>query len=212
MIDTLGQRIAPPRFLLFAATALACIGIGLTLLDWRRAIMAGFDAGALLFLITCTTLFRRDAKAMRATAARNDANRPVLLLLTAGVTLAILAAIGTELSQKGGPQPAVIALIVATLVLAWGFSTMVYALHYAHLYYLPGEGGGDAGGLQVPDTPEPDYWDMLYFSCTMGMTFQTSDIAITSRQIRRVVTGHGLIAFVFNIGVLAFTVNVLGGS
>ena len=64
----------------------------------------------------------------------------------------------------------------------------------------------------MPGTDEPDYWDFVYFAFTLGMTFQTSDVSITDRRIRRVVLGHSLAAFVFNLGVLAFTINVLGGG
>ena len=44
------------------------------------------------------------------------------------------------------------------------------------------------------------------------MTFQTSDTAVETRQLRRVVTFHSFAAFVFNIGVLAFSITVLGRS
>ena len=71
--------------------------------------------------------------------------------------------------------------------------------------------GTTARGSTFPKCDEPDYWDFLYFSYTLGMTFQTSDVDITSRHIRKVVVGHCLAAFVFNLGVLAFTINVLGG-
>ena len=74
------------------------------------------------------------------------------------------------------------------------------------------DGGGDAGGLEFPDCQEPDYWDFLYFSYTLGMTFQTSDVQITARRVRKVAIGQCLAAFVFNLGVLAFTINVLGGG
>jgi len=97
-------------------------------------------------------------------------------------------------------------------VLAWLFSNSIYALHYAHLFYSRADGGRDAGGIDIPDTKEPNYWDFVYFSFTLGMTFQTSDCQITSPRIRRVVIGHCLAAFVFNIGVLAFSINVLGGG
>ena len=42
------------------------------------------------------------------------------------------------------------------------------------------------------------------------MAFATSDVQISGRHMRRVVTIHCLAAFAFNIGVLAFTINVLG--
>jgi len=89
---------------------------------------------------------------------------------------------------------------------------MIYALHYAHLYYLPAEDNEDSAGIEFPNCDDPDYWDFVYFSFTLGMTFQTSDVDITSRRVRRVVTGHCLAAFVFNLGVLAFTINSIGGG
>ena len=45
-----------------------------------------------------------------------------------------------------------------------------------------------------------------------GTLHLTSDTAITSQAIRRIVTLHSFAAFVFNIGVIAFTINALGGS
>jgi uncharacterized membrane protein len=65
-------------------------------------------------------------------------------------------------------------------------------------------------GLDFPGTPEPDYWDFVYFAFTCGMAFATSDVQVTSKHMRRLVTVHSLAAFAFNIGVLAFTINVLG--
>ena len=95
-------------------------------------------------------------------------------------------------------------------MLAWLFSNTVYALHYAHLFYQPGMTTGRIRAGSISRRDEPDYWDFVYFSFTLGMTFQTSDVEITSRDMRRVVIGQCLAAFVFNIGVLAFTINVLG--
>ena len=89
----------------------------------------------------------------------------------------------------------------------------VYALHYAHMFYLKGEAAGRMpAGSTFPSTKEPDYWDFIYFSFTLGMTFQTSDIDITSRAIRRVSIGQCLAAFVFNLGMLAFTINIDRGA
>lgn len=211
-VKGLGNRIAPPRFVLFALVAIAGIATGTAMLGWRQGVMAGFDVAAIVFLLSCVPLLDDETDTMRKAAARNDANRAGLLAITVGVTLVILVAIASELSQKGSPSTASTALIVATLMLVWAFSNVVYALHYGHLFYMAGDDGKDSGGLDIPDTDEPDYWDLLYFSCTMGMTFQTSDIQIKSRAIRRVALAHGLVAFVFNIGVLAFTINVLGGG
>jgi uncharacterized membrane protein len=89
----------------------------------------------------------------------------------------------------------------------------VFALHYAHLFYVQNRKlRADSGGVAFPKEKEPDYWDFVYFSFTLGMTFQTSDVEIDSGRFRRVVTFHCLAAFVYNLGVLAFTINVLGAS
>lgn len=207
----LGNRIAPPRFLLFLVVGLAGFAVALGSTDWARAALIGFDGGAVLFLLSCTGLLGREADQMRETARRNDANRAVLLAITGIVSAVVLVAIGVELAQRGETRPVDIALIIGTLLAAWLFSNMVYTLHYAHLYYSSREDGGDCGGLDFPGTVEPDYWDFIYFGFTLGMTFQTSDIAISSRTVRRVTIFHCFAAFVFNIGVLAFTINILGG-
>ena len=103
-------------------------------------------------------------------------------------------------------------LVIVTLGLVWLFTSIVYAIHYAHLYYSPDKAsGGHAGGLSIPSTKAPDYLDFLHFSLILGMTFQTADIDITSRAIRRVSTGHCVEAFVFNIGILAFSINMIAG-
>lgn len=206
----IGDRIAPPRFLLFALILIGAAGGLVPVLGMTRGILAGFDAAALLFIGSLIPLLRQgQAAKMRARAARNDANRAVLLVFCGIVLFVVLVAVGGEL--RGRSSTVTVALVVGTLILAWLFSNIVYALHYAHLYYSA-DGDGDAGGLQFPDTAEPDYWDFLYFSVTLGMTFQTSDVSIASRRMRRVVTGQCLAAFIFNLGVIAFTVNVLGGG
>lgn len=206
------RKIAPLRFLVFAA---ALVGVGLINAalgqDARGALLFGFDVAAFVFLCSVVPLLRADANAMRRIAAANDANRAGLLAITVLLSLVILFAVGTLIAS---PQKLVrldIVLIVATLALAWLFANMVFTLHYAHLYYLQ-KGGRDRGGIQVPGVKEPDYWDFLYFAFTLGMTFQTSDVTISDAHMRRVVLGHCMAAFVFNMGILAFTVNALGGS
>ncbi|MBA3898464.1 MAG: DUF1345 domain-containing protein [Sphingomonadaceae bacterium] len=170
--------------------------------------MTGFDIAAVFFLLAITPVIREhDAAVIRRHASENDANRVVLLFITSVVMVAILTAVASEMIAKDGDGPPK-GLIVGTLAVAWLFSNTVYALHYAHLYYRQ----GSKGGLDFSGAGDPDYGDFVYFAFTLGMTFQTSDTAVTARHMRRIVTIHSLAAFVFNIGVLAFTINVLGGS
>jgi uncharacterized membrane protein len=210
----LGHRIAPPRFLAFLLIGAIGFGVAIRSAGWAHAALIGFDAGALTFLLSCGPLLNNPPDSMREGAKRNDANRGMLLAITGIVTTVILVAIAVELAQRGKAQPPTIILIIATLLIAWLFTNLVYALHYAHLFYSSdSDGKGDAGGIVFSGVcDEPDYWDFIYFAFTLGMTFQTSDTGISSPTIRKVVTFHCFAAFVFNIGVLAFTINVLGGG
>jgi uncharacterized membrane protein len=208
---TMGNTIAPWRFVLFFLALVAgCTAGALRMEDEWLGLMFGFDLAAAIFLLSCISILRIcDPEVIERQAERNDANRTELLILTGIVMLMLLIAIAAAIANVR-PEPWTKIIIIATLVLAWLFSNMVYALHYAHMAYMhPGEG---SAGLEFPNTRQPVYWDFVYFAFTIGMTFQTSDVAITSDRIRRVVTLHSFGAFVFNIGVLAFTINVLGGS
>lgn len=212
---TIGNRIAPPRFVLFGALVVAGYALwraAFPVASWQDALIIGFDLAATMFLLSLAPLMRRFAAAdMRRHADENDANRTLILLVTTVLAAVVMAAISGELSAARAGNPNAMALLMATLALAWLFANAVYALHYAHLYYC----GCDAGrshhaGIEFPGGGEPDYRDFVYFAFTLGMTFQTSDVAITSPQIRHLALVHSLGAFAFNIGIIAFTINALG--
>ena len=77
----------------------------------------------------------------------------------------------------------------------------------------PDHARGKGGGLLFPGgLPEPDYWDFVYFSFVVGMTSQVSDVAITCRPIRHTVSAHGIISFIFNVALLALTVNIAASA
>jgi uncharacterized membrane protein len=207
----IGNVIAPWRFLLFVALLIAGSLLGARVLHARTlGFMAGFDVAAVLFLASCLSLLgTRGTAEIRDHANANDANRTFLLGITGVVMAVLLVAIGAE-AMGTNPQPFTKGLIIFTLAIAWLFSNTIYALHYAHLAY--GDECHECVGLEFPGTAEPDYWDFVYFAFTCGMAFATSDVQITGQHMRRVVTIHCLAAFAFNIGVLAFTINVLGSG
>lgn len=203
--------IFPWRYGMFLALLATMAPLALVL-PWHEAVMAGFDIAAVAFFLSVIPLIDADPKAMRAKAAANDANRNLMLLLTGVVSLVVLIAVGVAVGQHGGAKASAVALLLSTLLIAWTFSNLVYAMHYAHNYYLPNSAGKDGGGLDFPQTDEPGYWDFLYFAFTLGMTFQTSDTAITETGMRRTALFQCFAAFLFNLGILAFTINVLGGG
>jgi uncharacterized membrane protein len=209
--DTIGNRIAPPRFLAFLAIVVVGVPIAHQMLgNWALSAMAGFDVGAIIFLLSCIPLLgTREARVIREHACANDANRLGLLVITGIVMSILMIAIAAEAVGRS-PQPFTKILIIATLGLAWLFANTIYALHYAHLVYMHPDVG--CVGLEFPRTTHPVYWDFVYFAFTCGMAFATSDVTVTETHMRKIVTIHCLAAFAFNIGVLAFTINVLGSS
>ena len=213
----LGNRIAPPRFLLFLVLlplALFAYRAALDTAEWLDPLAMAFDFAAAMFLLSLLPLLRdSEAADIRKHAAANDANRVALLVITTLLTFAVMAAITGELKGAQGGDRVAMAKLIGTLLLIWLFANTVYALHYAHLYYASDEKTGkDAAGLDFPGTKTPDYRDFAYFAGTLGMTFQTSDVSITAPRIRHVALLHSFAAFVFNIGVIAFTINTLGGK
>jgi uncharacterized membrane protein len=204
-------KIAPIRFIIFGVLLVAGIAVFLSVWQPLKGIMAGFDLAAFVFLASHLPFLDDGAQQMRRHSKVNDANRGILLSITVAATTVILVTEGAVIGSAQSHQMADVVMVIVTLALAWLFGNVVYALHYAHLFYQAGKDRkGDAAGIEFPGTKEPDYWDFLYFAFTLGMTFQTSDCDVTAPAIRRVVIGHCLAAFVFNLGVLAFTINALG--
>jgi uncharacterized membrane protein len=210
----LAHRVASVRFAAFLLV-FGGVGLGLsTVLGTLRGILVGFDVAAVVFIASLIRVLRApSAHVMRRHARDNDANRAMLLVITVTVMLVILTTVVWMLSDRNAMTPVTVSLMMATLGLAWLFSNIVYSLHYAHLFYGDRDRSGeDDRGLTFPSMDEPAYADFVYFAFTIGMTFQTSDVEICSRRMREVVTFHALAAFVFNIGVLAFAINVVGSS
>ena len=213
----IGNRIAPRRFLLFLAVLIVgfvAYRVAWPQANWADATVMAFDAGALVFLVSLVPLLRDSSpETIREHAARNDANRPIILIVTSFLTIVAMTAIAGELDGARSGHVLSIVKLVVTLLLIWTFANSIYALHYAHAYYTySDETDTDVGGIDFPGTKTPAYGDFVYFAFTLGMTFQTSDTDITASGVRHVALLHSFAAFIFSIGVIAFTINVLGGS
>lgn len=200
-----------PRFLMFLLVlVLASTGLA-THFPVERALVLGFDTGALVFICSCLPLWRETEVAVnRSRAERDDGGRAFLLLVAVATLVAVLAALVRIVQRSATQAPSDIVAVVGTLALAWVFVNTVYAFHYAHLYYDQTD-GGDVRGLGFPGPVAPVFSDFCYFSFTIGMTCQTSDVAVETPGLRRAVTVHGFLSYVFNLGVLAMVINVLVG-
>jgi len=187
------------------SAVLKATGLRLTI-----AVLLGFDLAALVFLGILARIFNRATPTnMRSQAQAQDTGRWGILWSGIVLSTVVLVALSNELhaAKNGG----VLAVVVGALsvVLSWLFLNTMFAIHYAHGFY--GDYGDKHSGLQFPDTAEPDYWDFTYFAIVIGMTFQVSDVQITSRYLRRVALLHSVIAFFFNVFIIAITVNIVAG-
>jgi uncharacterized membrane protein len=183
--------------------------------DWRLAtrLLTGWDLAIALYLgLAFHLMGNAGVQRIRRDAAMQDEGQFVILACTVAAALASLAAIfallGTSANGAQRP-PSHVILATVTILLSWAFIHTIFALHYAHEFYDETDGRGMAfpGG-----DPHPDYWDFVYFSFVIGMTSQVSDVAITSKVIRRTAFAHGVVSFLFNAALLALTVNIAAGA
>jgi uncharacterized membrane protein len=204
----------PRRILRARGRLLASLAIGAAVaallpgaLPLTTRLLSGWDVAVATYLaVALTTMARTDKARIRRNAAMQDEGRFAVLSLTAAAAFASLAAIIFELGEgRGGAQ---IAIAIVTILLSWTMIHMTFAFHYAHDYYR----GAKPGGLLFPGDAPPDYWDFAYFSFVIGMTAQVSDVAVSDRTIRRTVTAHGIVSFLFNTALLALTVNIAASS
>jgi uncharacterized membrane protein len=204
-------RIVRARPRLFLAILLGLAIVVLSPDDWRPATraLAGWDLAVGFYLVMAVRLMTGcDVNHIRRRAALQDEGRFTILVLVVACALASLIAILAELSSANR-QPAQLALAGVTILLSWAFMHTIFALHYAHEYY--GEKAAKGGGLSFPGEETPDYWDFVYFSLVIGMTSQVSDVAVTSRPLRRLAAAHGVVSFIFNVTLLALMVNIAAG-
>ena len=123
---------------------------------------------------------------------------------------AIVAELAVVKDLKGQIRYAHITLAALTIITSWAFTQVMFALHYAHDYYVV-EARGQHGGLDFPGGHPPDYGDFIYFSSVIGTSGQTADVSFTNRQMRRIGTVHCILAFFFNTTLVALTINIASG-
>jgi uncharacterized membrane protein len=206
-----------PRLLIgLAAIIVAWPSLPATLPMTTRGIVA-WDIGVAVFLVLAAHLFVTEAPDdMPAAAEAQQEGEWTIFWLTLAAVIVSFVAVSNEFAGiKGAPagqRSIEVALVSVTLFLSWLVTHVTFAMRYAHEFYARDLGGPDVdGGLSFPEENEPDYLDFLYFSLVLGMTFQVSDVQITSRKLRRVATLHGLVSFLFNTVIVAFTVNIAAG-
>lgn len=174
--------------------------------------LIGWNAGAWTYLLLAGVMMARSSpERMRRRALTQDDGAAAILTLVVLAALAGLGAIVAELGvardEQGLSRHLHIGLAALTVVSSWAFTQLMFALHYAHEFYLAQQ-RGQAGGLLFPDTNQPGYLDFVYAAAIIGTSAQTADVSFNSASMRRVGLVHSVLAFLFNTTLLALTVNV----
>ena len=178
------------------------------------ATIAAWDAAAFSMLtLMWALIWRADATEIQRRAASEDPGRSIVWVLgIAASTISLFAAIGVLKQAKTCPpgrEAVWVVLCLLAVATSWLVTQTSWSLRYAHLYYRDDDEG--VGGLTFPGDRPPDGFDFAYFAFTLGICFQTSDVCITSPQIRRAVLFHACQAFAFNTAILALALNLAFG-
>ena len=179
-----------------------------------RALLA-WNAGALLHLGLALHMgLSSSATLMRRRALRQDDGRMLVLALVVVAAVAVILAIGSQLAVVKGLHGALktwhLALAALTVMTSWLFTQTLFALHYAHDFYLA-RSRHRPDPLAFPGTADPGYGDFFYFACVIGTSGQTADVAFNGADLRPVGVLHCILAFFFNTTVLALTINIAAG-
>jgi len=212
-----------PQRLAFAAAAFAVVAVLPLPLSWPARCLLGWIAAAAVDLGLAAWLASGfTAGRIRQRAQAQDESALVLFLVMVVAVCASVAAIVVVLTQaKGlpaGQRALQLGLSAAALAASWLWIHTLFAFHYAHRYYQSEDEKADAdkradsAGLDFPGTEDPDYYDFLYHALVIGMTSQVSDVQVTGHHMRRVTTVHGLLAFVFNVVLLALGINAMASA
>jgi len=182
--------------------------------DTIQRILAGWNIGVWLYLLLVLWLTcQATPEKVRTVARVEDENAGLVLFTVCIAAIASLAAVTLQLASSRGLQGTDQALHYLytglTIAGSWLLIGCIFSLHYARLFYTS---EGDDPALRFTDGERnPDYWDFHYFSFTISVAVQTSDVGVSGRGMRKVVLAHSLVGFVFNTAILGFTINIAAG-
>lgn len=205
--------------LVLSAVAAAVVWVGLqgrVQTSTQSIVTWDVFAGCILVLAWLTIITTPPHK-LRLRAQMQDVSRTVIFVFVVLAACAGLFAVGILLFKDKAVQHPHFAIHLVLSLLAvvssWALVHTVFGLRYAHTFYGDPDGPSGprdfAGGLVFPGDRLPDYIDFAYFSFTIGMTFQVSDVQVTSREIRQLVLVHAALSFGFSTVILALAVSTV---
>jgi uncharacterized membrane protein len=175
----------------------------------QASVLLGWDIAVLIYLAwTWSVIWRLAPDITARLAKREDPSTAVAELVVVAAGTAMLVAVGFALVRAGQAtgfmKAYLVTLGLVSVVLSWIVVHAIYALRYARTYYSE-----PTGGIEFNEEEPPNYIDFIYFSFTVGMTFQVADTNITTKAVRRMTLHHALLSYVFGAVLLGLVINVV---
>lgn len=177
-------------------------------------ILIGWNAGVWTYLVLMLWLtIRARADDVKRIAEVEDENAGMVLLIVCIAAIASLATITLDLAGSKDLETTRRLLHYGftgmTVIGSWLLVGVIFSVHYARLFYT---WNGKEPALRFAEgLLTPNYWDFLYFSFTIGVAVQTSDVGVATRGLRKIVLAQSLIGFLFNTSILGFSINIAAG-
>jgi uncharacterized membrane protein len=191
------------------------------LLTWNLTdelnLLIPYDFGVIVYLTLVAVLIARSSPEDAAEIARRGepSNGPMLIAVMALSVISLVGVAAMLNHEPGRPRWQVnlhMAASLLTVILSWFLVNIYFGLHYMRLYYDDNIVDGTISykmGLQFPERKIADFQDFMYYSFTIAMCYQTSDVSITSVRIRRVTLGHAIFSFLYVTAIIGFVVNII---
>jgi uncharacterized membrane protein len=215
MIEYCRSLLPRNRVLLSYAVALLTFLISLPQMRFMTCLVLTWSVGTIFWLLL-VSLFLFTASPQEAMQRSQLVEaRPGLILATVAASAAaslIAMAFMLANTQNWPPLDASVHLSLSLVAVfaSWLFVHVGFAFSYARLYYdelEPPAPTPHKKGLQYPTDDPPDYWDFLYFSFTIAMCAQTSDVSVTTAPMRRLALVHSFVSFIFYTVILGLVLN-----
>lgn len=195
--------------------SLLCFGVVFILLPQQLMLIEkaalSYIGFALMYLILDWLIIAKATPAdINKLADVEDGSRAyvwAMLFLFALASIVVVILLITGKQQMNLGTGLFVGTTLGGLFLSWSLIHTLFTLHYARLYYR----SEIDKVLEIPGCTAPDYLDFAYFSFGIGCTFQTADININGRQMRRTVLAHSIISFFINTVIVALTINLVAG-
>ena len=181
-------------------------------------VIASWNAGVILLLsLIAIMMARSNPEETFRRAQREEPSNSLILLITLLMSLAGYIAVAFGLRTAADMSRAVLGvhtvLSITGVFSSWLLIHTYYAVHYAVIYYDETDDASNGRfkkGLQFPgDKDLVDYWDFMYYSFTIAMCYQTSDVSVISPAMRRLTLVHSIVSFFFVLVGLGLMVNII---